>query len=387
MDPDNKQIAAIYIHVPFCVKKCRYCDFYSCTDLKKIPVFLSCLKNEIRLRSDFSLQIDTIYFGGGTPSILNPVDIAAILDMVRRHYNVGANAEITVEMNPGTLEQGYFKELFQAGVNRISIGVQSFNDKKLEFLGRIHSAEEAVLTIETAAREGFENISLDMMFGLPFETQSLWQEDLETALSMPVLHMSCYMLTIEENTPLAELAEQKAFVPIKDSVRFSFYKQTVHMLEAAGFEHYEISSFAKGKKNRSRHNSKYWNMSPYMGFGPAAHSYDGKKRSWNPGDLDAYIDAVSSETAGFGEFELLTDDQKILEVIMLSLRTMEGVDLAAFESEFSASFEKWFAPTIEQVTQARFGNIKNRRFALTLEGQVRLDSILEAFADRILTKE
>lgn len=384
MDQNNKQIAAIYIHVPFCVKKCRYCDFYSCTDVERIPAFLSCLGNEIRLRSDFSRQIDTIYFGGGTPSILNPVDLAAILDTVRLHYNVRANAEITVEMNPGTLEHGYFKELVQAGVNRISIGVQSFNDKKLKFLGRIHSAKEAGLTIETAVREGFENISMDMMFGLPFETRSVWRHDLETALSMPVVHMSCYMLTIEDNTPLSRSAKQKRFIPLKDRTRFSLFKDTVHMLDKAGYKQYEISSYAKNRSARSRHNTAYWNMSPYLGFGPAAHSYNTQERSWNHSDIDAYIRDLSLNRPATAQVEQLTEGQKMLEMIMLSLRTAQGVDIVQFESRFKVPFKDRFAKIIAHVEKGGFGGIERRRLALNLEGRIRLDSIVEAFARKIM---
>ncbi len=381
----NNPAASIYIHVPFCKKKCQYCDFYSITDLTRIPDYLSGLEKEIRLRSDKNTVVETIYFGGGTPSALAPEEISKILETVHRHFTVRSDAEVTLEMNPGTLRPGYFGELRRAGVNRISIGVQSFNDKKLEFLGRIHTAKEALITIESAALRGFENISIDMMFGLPFETRSLWEKDLGTAVSVPAVHLSCYMLTIESCTPLARLLEQNAFIPLEDATRFSLFKDTVRILEKAGYDHYEISSYAKGGHNRSRHNSKYWDMSPYIGMGPAAHSYDGRDRSWHHQNVDAYLETIFSGNAIWGGIERLTISQRVLEMVMLSLRVKEGVDLALFRSMFDIDFEKRFAPIIEQTREEGLAETDNNRYALTLEGQIRLDSILEAFADRILT--
>ncbi|MBW2654140.1 MAG: radical SAM family heme chaperone HemW, partial [Deltaproteobacteria bacterium] len=255
---------SIYIHVPFCVKKCNYCDFYSETHLALIPDYITSLLKEIKIRSGSKDKIDTIYFGGGTPSLLPIKDIENILQIIEDRFLVSRDVEITLEVNPGTIDLNYLRELKKSGINRLSIGIQSFNDDKLKFLGRIHTAEQAITAIEDADKAGFDNVSIDLIYGVPAETKTKWQEDLKQAIKMVPSHLSCYMLTIEPGTPLAEKLKndeklKKNFIRPPDSAALSvLFKQTAQLLGRHHYEQYEISNFSKGRQNRSQHNSKYW---------------------------------------------------------------------------------------------------------------------------------
>lgn len=377
------QPSAIYIHVPFCVRKCCYCDFYSATDLSLIPDYLSALVSEMDHRSDPHLKIDTVYLGGGTPSVFSIQNINRILAAVNRCYSIASDAEVTLEVNPGTVTAGFMRDLKSLGVNRVSIGVQSFQERKLNFLDRIHTVADAVKTLQNATSAGFENINVDLIYGVPFETRSMWQKDLEKAVAAAPVHLSCYMLTIEEDTRLNTMLTKGEFMPIDDRLRFFLFKDTVGMLGKNGFEQYEISNYAKGACHRSRHNSKYWSMTPYLGFGPAAHSYNGRERFWNHRDINRYIRDMKTKGRAVAETERLSRDQKMLEMILLSFRTDHGMDLSIFRSEFGTSFEKTFSAIIDRVQNAGFGLLKQNRFVLTPEGKVRLDSIVEAFAHSI----
>ncbi len=381
----RKKPSSVYIHVPFCIKKCRYCDFFSVIDLSLLPDYISCLKREVALRSDPQKEIDTIYFGGGTPSVLSCPDIKKIIHTVHRSFCVLPDTEVTVEINPGTLKPGYLDDLLSAGVNRISIGVQSFNEDKLNFLGRIHTAQEAVDTIDSARKAGFDNISIDLIYGLPFESKPVWRADLEKAVQMTPEHLSCYMLTIEPGTPLKIRQDKGRFIPMDADTRFYFFENTVTFLESCGYEHYEISNFAKGKTNRSRHNSKYWDYIPYMGFGPAAHSFTGTHRFWNHRDMELYSRDLGANKSPVAEKEHLSLEQKMLEMIMLCLRTGQGIDLAVFKARFEISFEQQFKTIILSTQQAGLADFDEKRFVLTLQGKIHLDSIIEAFAQKIPT--
>lgn len=380
---------SIYIHVPFCVKKCNYCDFYSEIHLSLIPDYINSLQKEIEIRSGLKDKIDTLYFGGGTPSLLPIKDIAGILQSIEEAFIVFRNIEITLEVNPGTVDLNYLRELKKAGINRLSIGVQSFNDDKLNYLGRIHTAGQAITAIEDADKAGFDNISIDLIYGVPAETKTKWQEDLKQAIKMMPSHMSCYMLTIEPGTPLFEKLKndeklKKDLIRPPDNAALSvLFKQTSQFLGRYHYEQYEISSFSKGRGNRSRHNSKYWEMTPYYGFGPAAHSYDGKTRSWNDQSIDTYIKSLASGNLPVEDRETLTREQKMMEMILLRLRTLEGVDVEKFQTLFHQSFQKKFSDVLDPVLEASLGCFTGRNFALTLNGKARLNSIVEAFSQKI----
>lgn len=375
---------SIYIHIPFCVKKCDYCDFFSKTNLLLIPSYIKALKKEIEKRSDSKEKINTIYFGGGTPSLLPVKDVDMLLQTIGEKFLVSRDVEITFEVNPGTINLNYLKELKNTGINRLSIGAQSFNEDKLRFLSRIHTVKQAVKTINDAGTAGFDNISMDFIYGLPFETQNIWQQDLKQALGMIPSHLSCYMLTIEPGTPLNEKFKKGLINPLGSTAMSTMFKKTAIFLTNNKYEHYEISSFSNARKNRSRHNSKYWDMTPYYGFGAAAHSYDGKTRSWNSKNIDKYIKDLDSGRLPIEDWEILTQKQKMLEMIMLRLRTLEGLDLAKFQALFHDSFENRYKDILERIFGEALGFIKDQRFALTLEGKTHLNGIVEAFAENTI---
>ncbi len=375
---------SIYIHIPFCVKKCGYCDFFSNTDLSLIPDYILALKNEIKKRADSEDKIDTIYFGGGTPSLLSVKDVNTILHTIIDKFKVCRDVEITFEVNPGTINLNYLRHLKKTGINRLSIGAQSFNDDKLRFLTRIHSAKQSIKIINEAKRAGFDNINLDFIYGLYFETQTIWRKDLEQAIGMAPSHLSCYMLTIEPGTDFDKKIQKGLFKPLGNKAMSTLFKNTAIFLNNNNYEQYEISNFSKGKQNRSRHNSKYWDMTPYYGFGAAAHSYDGETRSWNLKSIGKYIAVLNSGRLPVEEGETLTKNQKMMEMIMLRLRTLEGLDIAKFQTLFHDSFENRYKDILEPIIGESLGIIHDQRFALTLEGKTRLNSIVEAFAEKTL---
>ena len=382
---------AIYIHIPFCIQKCIYCDFYSKTDLALIPDFISALETEIIKRSQrfeshpLQGKINTIYFGGGTPSLLSIKEVDLILHTIKDNFLVLPDAEISLEVNPGTIDFGYLKELKNIGVNRLSIGVQSFDDKKLEFLKRIHTAGQAIKVIADARKAGFTNISLDLIYGLPFETTSLWLKDLEKAVSMEPPHLSCYMLTIEPLTSLDKNVKLGHIRPLDQVSMALLFKRSVKYLNDFHFDHYEISNFATGRAYRSRHNSQYWDMTPYFGFGAAAHSYDGNKRSWNHKSIVKYLKDINSGRLPVEDFEILDEKQKKLETVMLRLRTLEGIDLKKYKNQFKISFQEEFKEIIKAVQGQSFcSSLSSDGFALNLEGKICLNSIVETFAQQIL---
>ena len=375
---------SIYIHFPFCVRKCAYCDFYSETQLGLIPDYIKALEKEMTQRAVPDAPVDTVYMGGGTPSLLDIKQVELILGMIRDRVCVSPDAEITMEINPGTVDSGYLAGLTGAGVNRLSIGVQSFNDSKLVFLNRIHNADEAIRTIEYAGKAGFENISIDLIYGVPGETRASWIKDLKKALETGVSHISAYMLTLEAGTPLAEQMKQGRFIPFDSDMMSLFFKMTSRYLNQAGFEQYEISNFSKKRRYRSRHNSKYWALIPYMGFGAAAHSYDGTARSWNHKSIEKYMAGLSSGLTGVEDQETLTLEQKLTEFIMLRLRTLEGIDLKEFQERFHISFQNRFEKILSRILDQDLGFIEDDRFALNLEGKTYLNSIVETFAAGIL---
>lgn len=320
-------MAGIYLHIPFCKSRCQYCDFFSTTLLPLREEYVNALQKELVDRKYYlpDPQIDTIYFGGGTPSLLSSEQIAALLLTIRRNYQVSPQAEITIEANPGDLTTDYLHALRAAGINRLSIGIQSFNTRQLQLLGRRHTAAQAIESVKTAQQCGFQNLSIDLIYGLPNQTLSDCEEELNQALMLGVQHISTYCLTYEEGTPLTAMRDKGTITPADDDLLNSMYAQLQLTLTQHGFEHYEVSNFAL-PGYRSRHNSSYWTDSPYLGVGAAAHSYDGQTRQWNIADLDSYI---SSATKGdtITEKETLSETDKYNERIMLSLRTNEGIDL------------------------------------------------------------
>lgn len=328
------QPVSIYIHVPFCRSKCAYCDFYSIANQQLMHDFAPLVAEELRLRRDFVPlgEVCTVYVGGGTPSSLAPSQLALLLDAVRAHTALQPRAELTLEANPDDLSPALLAEYRRMGFNRLSLGVQSLADAELTALGRRHTAQRAVEAVGMAQREGFGNISIDLIYGLPGSTASTWRRTLERALALGVQHLSCYHLTVEERTRLHQQVRRGEVQPVDEEQSVAQYALLRQLTAQAGFEHYEISNFALPDME-SRHNSGYWLGRPYLGLGPAAHSYNGRIRQWNPRSLRLWADGLRQKQPSV-EQELLTDTDAYNELLLTRLRTKWGVSLSEVERRF-----------------------------------------------------
>lgn len=387
------QHVSIYIHVPFCLKKCRYCDFYSKTNLSLIPDYVTALIREIELRSQSTAaqtkgSAATVYFGGGTPSLLSPKHLEPILHAIDNAFGLCNRTEITLEANPGTLNEMHFKAFQRMGINRISLGVQSFDPAQLCLLGRIHSVNDAVNAMEKVHNAGIGNISLDLIYGLAGQTEEHLIRELDAALDLPCTHLSCYMLTVEPGTALHAMHERGQFVPMAQPEQVDLFCAASKYLKARGWDHYEISNFAKNNAFVSRHNSAYWQMVPYHGFGPAAHSYSVNfniQRFWNAPDLNGYIRALKSGNLPESDNETLTLEQQQMEYLMVGLRTAMGLDIKTGQDLWQNQFLTVFQSVMEQLEDKGLAEFQDsgQRFVLTLEGWMRLDSIVASFVERI----
>ena len=343
-------MAGIYIHIPFCRSRCIYCGFYSTTalDLRQRYVDALCREMEIRgtrkeeegKRNDD--EIETIYLGGGTPSQLTPSQLRQLFIYINKVYPLTSEREITIEVNPDDVTVEFAALLQQLPVNRVSMGIQTFDDQRLRFLHRRHTARQAIETVSILRAAGIRNLSIDLMYGFPGETLSDWQSDIDSALSLNVEHISAYCLMIEEGTPLHRMLQHNGDCPlceqrselqgdcpqcVDEETERQMYYTLIDRLTAAGYEHYEISNFAR-PGFRSRHNSSYWNGTPYIGLGAAAHSYDIQSRSWNIADINAYIEGIERGERLFEE-ELIDDDTRYNDAVTVGLRTCEGINLDA----------------------------------------------------------
>lgn len=327
-------MAGIYIHVPFCARRCLYCAFYSTVRPDDRQCYTDCVCRELSMRAHTLAGHSeyTIYLGGGTPSQLSLEQISAILDSARKICEGGRIIETTVECNPDDLTPAFAAGLRGLGVDRISMGVQTFNDSLLEFLGRRHTAQQAVSAVHDCQKAGFTNISIDLMYGLPGQTPEIQKQDLETATALGIQHISSYCLSYEEGSPLFNLKKQGKVRPADDELCRSMYDTMCLHLAAHGFNHYEISNFALPGFH-SRHNSSYWDGTPYLGAGAAAHSYDGSHRYWAPSDIGAYMSSIR-EGKPCLDMEALSDTDRRNEAVMLALRTGRGLDLQAFGQAF-----------------------------------------------------
>lgn len=371
----------LYIHVPFCLKKCGYCDFYSVTDLHLRADFIKALCDEIRTvagqEAPENRRVDTVYFGGGTPSLLPATDLDAVLKTVSECYDLDPDTEITLEMNPGTVSSDYLKEIRDLGVNRLSVGVQSFHDRALSFLGRVHTAREAENILHSARDLGFDNVGIDIIHGLPGQTTHDLEEDLSRALVFEPAHLSCYMLSYEKGTPL-DLKRQKGVLkPLSENRVTGLFQRTVDFLEKAGYLHYEISNFARTPSTRSRHNMKYWDFLPYRGFGPSAHSFypDSATRCWNVRDIRVYVERISNGHPAEEDRETLTRGQMITEAVFLGLRKRDGLDLALFHQRFDMDFIEQFKEVIDLFLKQNLVEISDQRIRLSRKGLVFADHI------------
>ena len=330
-------MAGIYIHIPFCKSRCIYCGFYSTTSLELRQRYVEAICREMEIRNERSEIIDTVYLGGGTPSQLTIEQLRQLFIYINKVYPLTPNIspltpEITIEVNPDDVTIEFAVALKQLPINRVSMGIQTFNDQRLQFLHRRHTAQQAITAIDTLRQAGFHNISIDLMYGFPGETLSDWEADTDAALALKVEHLSAYCLMIEEGTPLRQWITNNGQWIMDEELERTMYEMLIDKLTAAGYEHYEISNFAR-KGFRSRHNSSYWNGTPYIGLGAAAHSYDGRSRSWNVADINTYIKDIEQGKRIFEE-ELLDDDTRYNDTITVALRTKEGIDLSLLSKKY-----------------------------------------------------
>jgi len=373
--------AGIYMHIPFCVQKCPYCDFYSVTDHSlKQPLVASLLK-EIQMRGSRSLCADTLYMGGGTPSTLNPAQLSTLLHAARQRFTMLPDAEITVEVNPGTVDRKALEAYRRTGINRISIGVQSFLPSHLHFLERVHTSGQAVQAITSARDAGFDNIGLDLIYGIPGQTVEAWRQDLEKALEFEPEHLSCYMLTFEAGTPMDDRRKKGAVHPVSDKEMEKLFDMTRVFLEARGYLQYEVSSYARSDKYRSRHNQKYWSSTPYIGLGPSAHSLAGNRRSWNHRAIKQYIHRLNSGMHPTESEEILTREQQMIEFVYLGLRQVSGIDLDLFHDTYSQNFHGLFKDTISLLQKEACLTVSPTHCFLTPKGMRFLDSIVSMFVN------
>ena len=317
-------MAGIYIHIPFCKSRCKYCDFFSTTHLQKQAQYVEAVLAEWQMRQhQLSEPIHTIYIGGGTPSTLDTTALARILQAILGTCTDHRPHEITIEANPGDITLEKAQAWRAMGINRLSMGVQSFQDHLLQLIGRRHNANQAIQAVQLAQVAGFDNISIDLMYALPDQTMQMWQQDVQQALSLGVQHISSYGLIYEDGTVLTTLLEHGQIEAVDEDTEMRMYDYLVEELTANGYAHYEVSNFALPNRH-SMHNSNYWNDTPYVGLGAGAHSYDGQQRQWNISDLDIYIEQALAHDLQ-PEIEALTPEQKHTERIMLGLRTCQGV--------------------------------------------------------------
>ena len=322
-------MAGIYIHIPFCRSRCTYCGFYSTTGLDLRQRYVDAVCRELSIRGT---EVCTIYLGGGTPSQLTIQQLRQIFEALYIYNKVEKDTEVTIEVNPDDITEEYAKALTTLPVNRISMGIQTFDDQRLHFLRRRHTSDQAVNAVKTLRHAGFQNISIDLMYGFPDETLDEWMSDLSQAIALNVEHISTYCLMIEEDTPLYQQFQQGHIVEPNEELERQMYEVLIDQLQAAGYEHYEISNFAR-TGYRSRHNSSYWTGIPYIGIGAAAHSYDLMSRSWNVADIHQYIEGMERGERVYEE-EVLDDDTRYNDTITVALRTKEGINLSQLTKEY-----------------------------------------------------
>ncbi len=368
---------SLYIHIPFCEHKCIYCDFYSITITDNLSRFLSALKKEISEFSNYfkNTEIQSVFLGGGTPSLLSAKQIDEILSTICHYSNLGEGVEITLETNPGTVDLQKLKEFKKLGINRLSIGVQSFNDMELKFLTRIHDGKSAIKTIEDANRVGFDNINLDLIFNLPKQTQSIWEKNLQTALALPVKHISTYSLILERGTILNKLVSEKKILINNDDFDASLYEFTMEYLSAKGFNQYEVSNFCK-TGYECIHNLTYWHHKNYIGFGPSAHSFYKNKRWWNCSGVKQYINKITQTGNAVCGSEKLSDDKLLDEYVMLALRS-NGLNLKKLENIYGNG---WFMQNREYLNHLKRNNFvieKDNFIKFTPKGYLLCDEILQ----------
>ena len=335
-------MAGIYIHIPFCKQACSYCDFHFSTKLTNKNSVLSAIEKELELRANYLGEelVKTIYLGGGTPSLLNEVELQSLFNTVHSNFNVSKETEITLEANPDDLTKEKLQELKQTPINRLSIGVQSFFEEDLRFMNRAHNATEALESIQNAKKVGFNKLSIDLIFGSQTTTNEMWQKNLNTFFDLGINHLSAYSLTIEEKTALAHQVAKGKVENVDDEKNYTQYLMLQQAIQQHGFEQYELSNYCKNS-SFSKHNTSYWQSKKYLGVGPSAHSFDGISRQWNVRNNSLYLKAIENKTSYF-EKEDLSEIDRYHEYLITSLRTKWGINLAELKNSFSSEIVQHF---------------------------------------------
>ncbi len=368
-------MAGIYLHIPFCKQACHYCDFHFSTSHKMKDDFVHALIEEIKIQRDYlnGEPLHTIYFGGGTPSLLSKENLVTIFETIHAVFKVSSNAEITLEANPDDINAIKLNDFKALGINRLSIGVQSFFDEDLKFMNRVHDANMAIDCIKKAQDFGFENLTIDLIYGTPTLSNLHWSRNLEMAFNMDIPHLSCYCLTVEQKTALANFIRKGKVANVDEQRSSEHFEMMLHAMNDKGYEQYEISNFCK--QNRySRHNTAYWMKEKYLGVGPSAHSYNGISRQWNVSNNAKYIQSLATGTIPF-ELETLSANQQFNEYIMTALRTKWGVDLAKIQDEFGLACSNYLLNQITEFIGRGLMFLADDHLYLTNQGKLLADDI------------
>ncbi|MBK7096119.1 MAG: radical SAM family heme chaperone HemW [Saprospiraceae bacterium] len=370
-------MSGIYIHIPYCRKKCSYCNFYFLVSMKTVKPFVDSLLNEIEITKEYLIkkELKSIYFGGGTPSVLQTNDLQRILNKIEEIYTYNNNIEITLEANPDDITEAYIKKIVEVGINRLSIGVQSFSDSELKLFGRTHDSSSAINAIKISKEYGIENLNIDLIFGVPGSDRLSWKKNLDIFLDLNVDHLSCYNLTVENKTAISHQIKKGLVKGINDEISSEQFTDTIDYLCEMGFEHYEISNYAKNGRY-AIHNTNYWKGEHYLGLGPSAHSYNGEYRQWNISNLRQYIQSTGKGNLPIG-LEKLSNSDKYNEYIMTGLRTMWGIDLKHI-LQFDKEIVQTFLENINSFIDNGYVAQNNDKYFLTKTGKL--------FADRIASE-
>ncbi|MEE9911177.1 MAG: radical SAM family heme chaperone HemW [Deltaproteobacteria bacterium] len=367
--------AGLYIHIPFCLSKCGYCSFYSLALTRLMPDFVEALIGEMAFYKTVFPSFDTIYIGGGTPSLLSIRQVDKILTAVHRHFSIARSAEMTMEVNPGDISLEYLQLLRRLGINRLNIGIQSFDDQVLKFLGRRHTAKEALFAFDAARRAGFDNIGIDLIYGAAGHHITSWKQTIKEALSFLPEHLSCYQLSLDRDTPLYQQYHKDGLQLPPENEALDFFMTTSQLLTDAGYLHYEVSNFTRGDSLKSRHNMKYWQHSPYLGLGPAAHSFLDDRRWWNKADVQAYLSDISEGKKPLDKSETLVLEQLALEALFLGMRTKNGINLKQFKARYGSDLLIEKRPVIDELIKHKLLELNGDSLCPTLAGMAVADSL------------
>jgi oxygen-independent coproporphyrinogen-3 oxidase len=373
-------MAGIYIHIPFCKSKCGYCDFYSIANTNNLELLLKAIEKEIFLQKNYLNRepIETIYFGGGTPSLLNANQISSLTENIYSNFQISENPEITLEANPDDLSDIYLNSVkSKTKINRLSIGIQSFYDEDLELMNRRHNSQQAIDCVKKAQNSGFNNISVDLIYGLPNQTIEKWEENVDKVLDMNIQHISAYHLTYEKGTKFYKLLKEKQILELNENISLEQFKILIDKTKSKGFEHYEISNYALPGLY-SKHNTSYWQQMKYLGLGPSAHSFDLNSRQWNFSNIHKYINFLQNNKIP-AEIEQLDEQTKYNEYIMTSLRTMWGVNIKYIVDNFSLKYQSIFLKIAEKYISIDLLQNINYHYVLTENGIFVSDSIISDF--------